>query len=116
MKAVQQCKAKTWGDVMAFAATLATAGGSDRGSRGIGDGGEAAKAWVPLVIKPLRGCASGDVFLCRSEEQARSALATILGSPLYGTPGAVNEVSDSCTQFETSKCSYFKYIGVPVWI
>jgi hypothetical protein len=44
------------------------------------------------VIKPLRGCASGDVYLCSSESEAKTALDAIIGTPLYATPGAVNEV------------------------
>ncbi|KAG5189900.1 ATP-grasp domain-containing protein [Tribonema minus] len=78
MRAVRQCKARSWPDVAAFSAALAAAAGA-RDDR-----------WAPLVIKPLRGCASGDVFLCATEVEARNALDTIVGSPLYATPGAVN--------------------------
>lgn len=80
MPAVRQCKARSWSDLEDFASSFAS-GSSD--------------VWVPLVIKPLRGCASGDVFLCHTPEQAREAFDTIVGSPLYATPGAVNEVCGS---------------------
>lgn len=37
---------------------------------------------VPLcVVKPSRGAASGDVFLCRSKEEARKAFEGLLDTP-----------------------------------
>lgn len=44
-----------------------------------------------VVVKPARGCASGDVFLCRGEDEAKKAFYKILGTPKYGTPGAMND-------------------------
>lgn len=44
-----------------------------------------------VVVKPVRGCASGDVFLCRGEDEAKKAFDKILGTPKYGTPGAMND-------------------------
>ena len=54
-------------------------------SDGRPDGGMAS------VVKPARGCASGSVFLCRGEGEARDAFYKILGTPKYGTPGALND-------------------------
>lgn len=46
---------------------------------------------VLSVVKPARGCASGSVFLCKGEREAEEAFLKILGTPKYGTPGAVND-------------------------
>ena len=43
--------------------------------------------WV--VVKPARGAASGDVYVCRGEEEVKTAFEKIKGSPKYG--GGVNE-------------------------
>lgn len=43
----------------------------------------------PVIVKPLRGCASGDVFLCKSSEDVEKALATIIGKAVYGTPSEI---------------------------
>lgn len=61
-----------------------------------GDGQEGAKSSIFLdevkcVVKPARGCASGNVFLCNGEREAKEAFEKILGTPKYGTPGAVND-------------------------
>lgn len=46
---------------------------------------------VLSIVKPSRGCASGNVFLCKGEREAEEAFLKILGTPKYGTPGAVND-------------------------
>lgn len=46
---------------------------------------------VMSIVKPARGCASGSVFLCKGESEAKEAFEKILGTPKYGTPGAVND-------------------------
>lgn len=43
------------------------------------------------IVKPARGCASGSVFLCTGEREAKEAFEKIRGTPKYGTPGAVND-------------------------
>jgi hypothetical protein len=79
---VQQAKAADWSDVTTFVQTLA----ADT------DTADSSVKWPLIVIKPLRGCASGDVYLCSSENEAKIALDAIIGTPMYATPGAVNEV------------------------
>jgi len=39
-----------------------------------------------VVVKPVRGCASDDVFLCDNLEAVRSAYQTIKGSTVLGSP------------------------------
>lgn len=71
------------------------------GGEGPGDsvGNESALDDVLCVVKPARGCASGSVFRCRGEREAEIAFRKILGTPKYGTPGAVNdEVGYHCSQ------------------
>lgn len=46
---------------------------------------------VMSIVKPARGCASGSVFLCHGESEAKEAFEKILGTPKYGTPGAIND-------------------------
>jgi hypothetical protein len=50
----------------------------------------AGAARAPLaVVKPTRGAASGDVYVCGTVEEARAAFEAILNAPTYG--GGVNE-------------------------
>lgn len=39
-----------------------------------------------VVVKPIRGCASDDVFLCEDLESVRSAFGIIKGSTVLGSP------------------------------
>jgi hypothetical protein len=39
-----------------------------------------------VVVKPIRGCASDDVFLCEDIESVRSAYDIIVGSTMLGSP------------------------------
>ena len=39
-----------------------------------------------VVVKPIRGCASDDVFLCEDLESVRSAYDIIVGSTVLGSP------------------------------
>ncbi|MGK3741167.1 MAG: hypothetical protein ACI90V_008017 [Bacillariaceae sp.] len=39
-----------------------------------------------VVVKPIRGCASDDVFLCEDIESVRSAYKIIMGSTVLGSP------------------------------
>ncbi|CAM9664089.1 unnamed protein product, partial [Choristocarpus tenellus] len=81
LETVQQIKTGHWHEVVEFATALT------RGKEGFADDTEA----VRLVVKPLRGCASGDVYLCQGLQEAETAFHTILGTPKYGTPGVVND-------------------------
>lgn len=54
---------------------------------------------VMSIVKPARGCASGSVFLCKGESEAKAAFEKILGTPKYGTPGAVNDEVMKCTRY-----------------
>jgi hypothetical protein len=82
---VQQAKAANLSDISTFVQTLSAATATDTTA-------DNSSEWPLIVIKPLRGCASGDVYLCNSADEAKTALDTIIGTPLYATPGAVNEV------------------------
>ena len=44
-----------------------------------------------VVVKPVRGCASDDVFLCNSLESVRSAYETVKGSTVLGSPTKKHE-------------------------
>jgi len=44
-----------------------------------------------VVVKPVRGCASDDVFLCDDIESVRSAYKTIEGSTVLGSPTEKHE-------------------------
>mmetsp|Transcript_14786 Transcript_14786/g.41211 ORF Transcript_14786/g.41211 Transcript_14786/m.41211 type:complete len:585 (-) Transcript_14786:2168-3922(-) len=44
-----------------------------------------------VVVKPVRGCASDDVFLCDTLESVRSAYETIQGSTVLGSPTQKHE-------------------------
>ena len=44
-----------------------------------------------VVVKPVRGCASDDVFLCDDIESVRSAYETIKGSTVLGSPTKKHE-------------------------
>jgi hypothetical protein len=44
-----------------------------------------------VVVKPIRGCASDDVFLCESLESVHSAYETIKGSTVLGSPTKKHE-------------------------
>lgn len=44
-----------------------------------------------VVVKPVRGCASDDVFLCDDLESVRSAYETIKGSTVLGSPTKKHE-------------------------
>eukprot|EP00953_Heterococcus_sp_UTEX-ZZ885_P025290 13748-Heterococcus_DN1.PRE.3 len=81
---VQQAKAANLSDISKFVQTLSAATATDTTA-------DNSSEWPLIVIKPLRGCASGDVYLCDSADEAKTALDTIIGTPLYATPGAVNE-------------------------
>jgi hypothetical protein len=94
---VRQAKAASWSDITAFVQSLTTATTSTTSPTTTAAAAATATSsssseWPLIVIKPLRGCASGDVYLCSTETEAKAALDTIIGTPLYATPGAVNEV------------------------
>eukprot|EP00536_Pseudo-nitzschia_multiseries_P009914 jgi/Psemu1/297416/fgenesh1_pm.289_\ len=52
---------------------------------------DASRSAERVVVKPVRGCASDDVFLCNDLESVRSAYDTIKGSTVLGSPGEKHE-------------------------
>lgn len=59
-------------------------------SPSLGEDQGAAEPGPFAVVKPQRGAASGDVYVCKTIEEAKAAFEAILGAPTYG--GGVNDV------------------------
>ena len=94
VQTARQAKARTFEDAQRFIRTLndGTAADTDEISSHSSSSSDALKCGS-VVVKPWRGCASGDVYLCTSWTQVRAAIDAIIGTPLYATPGARNEAS-----------------------
>ncbi|CAN0280125.1 unnamed protein product, partial [Phaeothamnion confervicola] len=60
-------------------------------AKNVGADADAAVADVRAVVKPPRGCASGDVFLCEGLADARRRFTDLIGTAKYGSPGEIND-------------------------
>lgn len=73
-----------WAEAEAFLAQL-----QEQQPASFMDGDDAQPATPLAVVKPARGAASGDVYVCQTAEEAKAAFDAILNAPTYG--GGVNE-------------------------
>lgn len=79
-----------WAEAEAFLAQLQEERASTAAAAAAASLDEEAAAPAPFaVVKPQRGAASGDVYVCQTIEEAKAAFESILHAPTYG--GGLND-------------------------
>lgn len=90
---VKQSLCETLDDALAFASSLGLIPSSSPSIDNINTNGieqssstSSSSSHTLVVVKPIRGCASDDVFLCGTTDGVRIAFETIMDSTVFGSP------------------------------